>query len=56
MMNETLKQNRILRERGEDVSLPTSPNNRNTSGNPETDVCRLHFVFDCMFVVVDMVL
>ncbi|CAO2813063.1 unnamed protein product [Amaranthus hypochondriacus] len=40
-MNETLKQNRILRERGENASLPTSPNSRNTSTNPETDVSDL---------------
>ncbi|XP_057547990.1 serine/threonine-protein kinase CTR1-like isoform X3 [Amaranthus tricolor] len=34
-MNETLKQNRISRERGEDRSLPTSPSRRNGGGNPE---------------------
>ncbi|CAO2814555.1 unnamed protein product [Amaranthus hypochondriacus] len=36
-MNETLKQNRISRERGEDRSLPTSPSRRNGGGNPETN-------------------
>lgn len=51
-MNETLKQNRISRERGEDRSLPTSPSRRNGGGNPETNVCRFHFLFDC----IDMIL
>ncbi|KAJ1424612.1 Serine-threonine/tyrosine-protein kinase, catalytic domain [Sesbania bispinosa] len=30
-MNETLKQNRLLRERGDDNSLPHSPNNRSAN-------------------------
>ena len=51
-MNETLKQNRISRERGEDRSLPTSPSRRNGGGNPEINVCRFHFLFDC----IDMIL
>uniref|UniRef100_A0A803N7J1 Protein kinase domain-containing protein n=1 Tax=Chenopodium quinoa TaxID=63459 RepID=A0A803N7J1_CHEQI len=36
-MNETLKQNRILRDRGEDRSLPTSPSSTNAGVNPETN-------------------
>ncbi|XP_021717436.1 serine/threonine-protein kinase EDR1-like isoform X4 [Chenopodium quinoa] len=36
-MNETLKQNRILRDRGEDRSLPTSPSSTNAGANPETN-------------------
>ncbi|KAK9676954.1 hypothetical protein RND81_11G112500 [Saponaria officinalis] len=41
-MNETLKQNRLLRERGEDSSLPTSPNARNNGANPESNVSEFH--------------
>lgn len=41
-MNETLKQNRLLRERGEDRSLPTSPNSKNTDANPETNASDFH--------------
>ncbi|KAL2937401.1 putative serine/threonine-protein kinase SIS8 [Bienertia sinuspersici] len=41
-MNETLKQNRLLRERGEETSLPTSPNSQNTSANPETNASDFH--------------
>uniref|UniRef100_A0A7C9AMD0 non-specific serine/threonine protein kinase n=1 Tax=Opuntia streptacantha TaxID=393608 RepID=A0A7C9AMD0_OPUST len=37
-MNETLKQNRLLRERGVDRSLPTSPSNKSSSTNPSTNV------------------
>ncbi|XP_074276062.1 putative serine/threonine-protein kinase SIS8 isoform X2 [Silene latifolia] len=37
-MNETLKQNRLSRERGEDRSLPTSPSGRNKGANPDCNV------------------
>ncbi|XP_010689838.1 serine/threonine-protein kinase EDR1 isoform X6 [Beta vulgaris subsp. vulgaris] len=41
-MNETLKQNRLLRERGEDRSLPTSPSSRNTGANADTNASDFH--------------
>jgi len=38
-MNEKLKQNRLLREQGDDSSLPHSPNDRTSSAELQKNVC-----------------
>lgn len=37
-MNETLKQNRLMRERGDDTSFSHSPNNSSSDGNVQKNV------------------
>ncbi|KAG4386041.1 hypothetical protein AAZX31_12G199600 [Glycine max] len=41
-MNETLKQNRLLRERGDDNSFPNSPNNSSSDANLQKNVSNFH--------------
>ncbi|GMG98523.1 hypothetical protein Nepgr_000363 [Nepenthes gracilis] len=41
-MNETLKQNRLLRERGDNRSFPGSPSDRNSEMNPLKNVSNYH--------------
>ncbi|KAH1144225.1 hypothetical protein GYH30_034453 [Glycine max] len=41
-MNETLKQNRLLRERGDDNSFPNSPNNSSSDANLLKNVSNFH--------------
>jgi len=42
-MNETLKQNRLMRERGDDNSFSHSPSNRSSDADLHKNVCLLYF-------------
>jgi hypothetical protein len=42
-MNETLKQNRLMRERGDVNSFSNSPNNRSSDADLQKNVCFLYF-------------
>ena len=42
-MNETLKQNRLMRGRGDDNSFSHSPSNRSSDADLHKNVCLLYF-------------